>query len=203
VVGDTDVELLAAWRAGDREAGERLFDRHFASVRRFFSNKVPAAEVEDLMQRTFEACVAHADAFRGEARFVTYLLAIARSQLHRWLRKRDPVRDGLDFGSSSLRDLAVSPSAIVAAQQRQALVLEALRRIPVDLQVLLELYYWEGLSGPEIAAVLDIEHGTVRSRLHRARELLREQLLELERGVSWGDLDELDTQARTIAALLP
>jgi RNA polymerase sigma-70 factor (ECF subfamily) len=201
-VADADVELLAAWRAGDRQAGERLFDRHFAAVRRFFCNKVPAAEVEDLMQRTFEACVAHADAFRGEARFVTYLLAIARSQLHRWLRKRDPVRDGLDFGSSSLHDLGVSPSGVVAAQQRQALVLAALRRIPVELQTMLELYYWEGLSGPDIAAVLEIEHGTVRSRLHRARELLRAALLQLERGTPWDDLDAIDTEARTIAALI-
>ena len=55
------------------------------------------------MQRTFAACVEHAVQFRGESRFSTYLLAIANSQLHRWLRKRDPVREGLRPGESSVR----------------------------------------------------------------------------------------------------
>ena len=106
----SDVELLDAWRRGDASAGEQLFDRHFASVRRFFRSKAPASEVEDLVQQTFELCVQHVEQFRGDARFVTYLLAIARSQLHRWLRRRDPVRAGLDVETSSIQDLGTSPS---------------------------------------------------------------------------------------------
>ena len=56
---------------------------------------------------------------------------------------------------------------------------EALRRIPLELQVALELYYWEGMAGPELAAALDLPEGTVRTRLRRGRQLVREQLTEL------------------------
>ncbi len=194
--------MLERWQAGDAASGERLFDRNFARVRRFFSNKAPKTEIEDLVQGTFAACVEHGHQYRGDARFVTYLLAIARSQLHRWLRRRDPVREGIDFSSVSLRDLGVSPTGVVAARDRDSVLLEALRRLPVEMQTVLELQYWEDLSGPEIAQVMDIPHGTVRSRLFRARELLREELLRIERRPDWADLEALDTHARAVAALL-
>jgi len=169
----TDPDLLTRWLGGDPDAGEALFDRHFASVRRFFCNKVPASEIEDLVQRTFAACVEHAVQFRGDARFSTYLLAIANSQLHRWLRKRDPVREGLDAGDSSVRDRGISPSGLVGAREAQARVLDALQHLPLDLQTVLELRYWEELDSAEIATVVGAPRGTVRSRLHRARAQLR------------------------------
>lgn len=201
-MSDEDRVLLDAWRAGDVGAGERLFDRHFASVRRFFCNKAPPTEIEDLVQGTFEACLAYAHQYRGDARFVAYLLAIARSQLHRWLRRRDPVREGIHFSTTSLADLGVSPSGLVADLERENRVLDALRRLPLELQTVLELHYWEGMAGPDIAEVVGIPHGTVRSRLHRARERLREELLRLERHGGWTDLEAIDTETRAIAALL-
>lgn len=189
-----DLELLEAWRAGDLGAGGRLFERHFASVRRYFRNKVPPTEVEDLIQRTFAATVEHQHQFRGEARFVAYLLAIARSQLHRWLRARDPVRDGLDATSMSLHDLGISPSAMVAHKEAQRDVIDAMRRLPLDTQTLLELHYWEELDAGEIAIALGIERGTVRVRLTRARQALREALTKAR--VHAGTDEELDELTR-------
>jgi RNA polymerase sigma factor (sigma-70 family) len=204
MVVDGDGSLLRAWRSGDTTAGEALFDRHFASVRRFFRNKVPETDVEDLVQRTFEVLVSCAHQYRAEAPFVTYVLAIARSQLHRWLRKREPTREGIDLAEVSIHDLGVSPTAVVAARERQSMLLDALQRIPIELQTILELFYWEGLSGAEIATILEIEHGTVRSRLNRARTRLRDELIRLERSATtpWVALEQMDTEARTIAALL-
>ena len=54
---ESDEELLEAWRAGDRKAGTVLFRRFFPQCRRFFVNKVPERDVEDLLQRTFTAMV--------------------------------------------------------------------------------------------------------------------------------------------------
>jgi RNA polymerase sigma-70 factor, ECF subfamily len=170
---DEDTQLLEAWRAGDRRSGSALFERHFTSVRRFFRNKVPATETEDLVQRTFQALLEHQHQFRGEARFIAYVLAIARSQWHRWLRKHDPVREGIDGETVSLRDLGVSPSEFAVRREEQRVLLDALQRLPIDTQALLELFYWEGLDAHEIAIAMGMQHGAVRTRLTRARQALR------------------------------
>lgn len=196
-----DTELLEAWRLGDANAGEQLFDRHFASVRRFFRNKAPAAEVEDLVQATFVACISHREQFRGEARFLTYLLAIARSQLHRWLRRRDPVRAGLDVEASSVVDLGTSPSVRVAGREQQQELIEALRRLPLAMQTMLELHYWEDLDAGELGIVLGLEPNAVRVRLHRARAALREQLVAT-RAARTPTPEQLDDEVREARELM-
>ena len=75
-----DAELLEQWRAGDRKAGEALFDRHFDAVARFFRNKVDRG-IDDLIQRTFLACVESRDRFRGDSSFRTYAFAVGRHVL--------------------------------------------------------------------------------------------------------------------------
>jgi hypothetical protein len=64
----------------------------------------------------------------------------------------------------------------MAHRDEQRLLLEALRNIPVEQQVLLELHYWESFTTDEMAAVLGIPVGTVRGRLRRARELLEQAM---------------------------
>jgi RNA polymerase sigma-70 factor (ECF subfamily) len=173
----TDFDLLDRWRAGDREAGNTLFDRYFDPVFRFFRNKVTDG-AEDLVQQTFLACVQSRDHFRKDASFRTYLFTAARSKLYNYLERRG--REGaIDWGSTSCADLGVSPSAQLVQGEEHRLLLQALRRLPVDVQVALELYYFEQVRGPELAEVLGVPEGTVRSRLRRGRELLRAVLLEL------------------------
>ncbi|MCH9682120.1 MAG: sigma-70 family RNA polymerase sigma factor [Deltaproteobacteria bacterium] len=193
-----DFELLAQWRDGDKAAGNALFQRHFKAMRRFFRNKVGPEEVEDLIQRTFLACVESRDRFRGDSTFRTYLYVVARNELFRHIRKRarDEVRAGLDFTVSSLFDLGLSPSKVVAKQQEEELVLEALRRIPVDQQILLELYYWEQVPGPELARVLEVAPATVRTRLFRARDALRKQMEKM--AASPALLEDLEASVQAV-----
>ncbi|MEM9460615.1 MAG: RNA polymerase sigma factor [Myxococcota bacterium] len=174
----TDFELLESWRAGDRMAGNTLFDRYFDSLFRFFRNKVNEG-ADDLVQQTFLACVQSRDRFRGDASFRTYLFKAARSKLYTYLDKRRREGAAVDYGVTSCADLGVSPSGIVANSEQQRLLLAALRELPVDLQVALELFYFEQIRGPELAEVLGVPEGTVRSRLRRGREILRERLQEL------------------------
>lgn len=176
-MAETEAELLAAWQAGDRLRGEQLFERHFDAVYRFFRSKVDAGDVSDLVQKTFLACVEAADAFEQRSSVRTYFFAIARHQLYRHYRsrRRDP---SLDFSVSSLLDVAPSPSSIVRGMEQRRLLAEALERIPLDLQIALELRFVEELRGPELARALDIPEGTVRSRLRRGIDALR---LELSR----------------------
>lgn len=171
-----DAALLERWRAGDKGAGNHLFERHFESVYRFFVHKAPRDAV-DLTQRTFLACVEARDRFRGASSFRTFLFAIARHELMAHWRKASRAADP---ATTSVRDLAPSPSAILIERREHRVLLEALRSIPLDLQIALELHYWEQLSMSEIAEVLDVPEGTAKSRLRRAREALEGRIAELE-----------------------
>jgi RNA polymerase sigma-70 factor (ECF subfamily) len=173
-----DFERLAQWRSGDAAAGNLLFERHFESVYRFFRHKV-GADALDLVQKTFLVCVESRDRFRAQSSFRTYLFAIARNQLFAYWRAAARAPD-LDEGSTSLHELSPSPSAIALKRHEDRRLLEALRTIPLELQVILELFYWEELSGAEVAEVLGVPEGTARSRLRRACKALVDRLQALE-----------------------
>ncbi len=177
----SDVELLEAWRAGDKQAGSELFSRHFDTLYAFFRNKTFEG-VDDLVQRTFLACIEGRDRFRGDASFRAYMLGAARRILYRAIDewRRDGKR--VDVGVSSLHDVRTSPSQVVARRGEHRLVLEALRRVPIEQQVALELYYLQGYRGPELATILDVPQATVRSRLSRGLDNLRARVRELQAG---------------------
>jgi DNA-directed RNA polymerase specialized sigma24 family protein len=75
--------------------------------------------------------------------------------------------------------LFLAPSRVVLARAEQRVLALALQRIPVDYQIALELYYWEDMTAPELAATLGLTEPAVRSRLRRALELLRKVLPEV------------------------
>lgn len=176
---DDDFELLDAWKGGDKAAGNALFQRHFDSVCRFFRNKVGEG-VDDLIQRTFLACVESRDSFRKEASFRTYLFTLARNELYAHFKRSHRQRERVDPLVTSVHDLGPSPTALVAQKKEQRLLLEALRRIPVDHQITLELYYWEGMSAAQLGRVLDTPEGTIRTRIRRAKSLVEAALRDLD-----------------------
>ena len=175
----TDLELLRLWQGGDNDAGSALVKRHFKSVHRFFSSKVNA-HAEDLIQQTFVACVEARDAFRGESSFRAYLFGLARFQLYHYYRD-GRYRNRTEYISTSLRGIATSPTGIIVRREEQQLLLRAMRRVPIDQQIALELTYWDGMSGTELARVLGVPENTVYSRLSRAKAQLREVLGELSK----------------------
>ncbi|MEM6997076.1 MAG: sigma-70 family RNA polymerase sigma factor [Myxococcota bacterium] len=170
-----DVDLLDAWAAGDRSAGGELFARHFRAVFRFFKTKTSGG-TEDLVQQTFLACVESHTRFRREAGFRTFLLSMARNVLYNEFRRRRRKDDRVDFLTHSVMDLAPSPTSVVAEQDEARILLAALRRIPLDYQIAIELQLWEGLTGPQMAEVLGLAEPGVRSRLNRAKAALRKQV---------------------------
>ncbi len=170
----SDFDLLEQWRDGATAAGSQLLQRYFDNLYRFFSSKVDD-EVEDLIQVTMLACVRYQASLEGVQSFKAYLFTVARNELYRHLRGRAK-RDIVDFGVTSVVELGVSPTSIVARRQQQQRLVAALRALPVELQMLLELHYWEGLSTAELSNVIEAPQGTVKSRLRRAKKLLAEAL---------------------------
>ena len=175
-----DFALLHRWREGEASAGEALLERHFAALHRFFSAKLPG-EAEDLVQVTLMRCVEHRDRFEGRSSFRTYLFSVARNALLDRLRKIGRAPEHRDLSGISIADLRTTPSAAVARNQRRTALVEALGRLPLDVQITVELTYWEGLDSTQVAEITGVSSGTVRSRLTRARRELESLLAPLQR----------------------
>jgi RNA polymerase sigma-70 factor (ECF subfamily) len=173
-----DYDLLDGWIGGDAEAGNTLFQKHLPSLQRFFGSKV-GADADDLVQRTMVACVESHESIRREASFRTYLFTIARNELYRFFRQRARNGEHLDFEITSLRDLGTSPTGHLARRQESERLRAAMERLPLETQLALELHYVEGLDSSEIGEVLGLRPGSIRARLHRAREDLEKVLADL------------------------
>lgn len=178
----TDAQLCAAWAAGDRGAGQALVDRHLVAILRFFANKVVRDEdVGDLVSQTFERVAGTLGRFRGQSSVRTYLYGIAHNVLREYLAQRRRGSRAVDLETTALRDLGPSVHSIAAQRQERALLLNALRAIPIHAQIVLELSYFEGLGRAEIAEVLAVPEGTVASRIRRGRAQLQAALQSLSR----------------------
>jgi RNA polymerase sigma factor (sigma-70 family) len=172
-----DFALLDAWADGDHAAARELMRRYTGPLMRFFDRKLEGP-IEDLVQDTLLACIKGRHDFRREAGFRSYVFGIARHVLFAALRAKHRAA-AIDVEVSRLVDLEPTPSRIIAQKHEMRVLLDALRRLPLETQVLLELYHWQKLSGPELATLLGIGERALRSRLHRAMLLLREAVAEV------------------------
>src|SRR5262249_19590762 len=138
---DTDLSLLDRWCSGDLAAGNELFKRHFAALYRFFEHKT-AGEVDDLVQQTFLQCLKGRDTFRRQSAFRTYLFAIARHVLLQHWRVRIRGEQAIDVEEISIASLGTSlPSRLIRGADRARLI-AVLQTLPLDQQLLLEMFYW-------------------------------------------------------------
>lgn len=173
-----DLPWWLRWIGGSSEAGRELSRRMSPILRSFFASKALASDVDDLVQQVWLE-LAETLRRRQDVKIQTtvraYLLGIARHVLFRHIRRRmsDERRDPLD---SSIAVLEPSLSQAIGRQLQAQRMVRALQRLPLDLQILLELRYVQELSQPEIAALYDMPEGTVKSRLARARRMLDEEL---------------------------
>lgn len=181
---DPDLALLERWRAGEARAGEELFTRHFAEIYRFFEHKAPDA-ADDLAQRTFTACIAARDRYRGQSSFRTYLFAVARNELFTYLR-RLPRGEHVDFWATSIAELVTSARSRVGRAEQVEQLRAVLRELPAEQQLLLELHYWHDLDAAALAEVFEVPPGTIRVRLLRARRALRAGMERLGPGALQG-----------------
>lgn len=190
----SDAELLGAWRAGDRKAGQELFRRHADTVRRFVVNKVDkgSAEAEDLIQQVFLACVEGRDRIETCASFRAYLLGIARNKVYRHWDLRRTRGQIEDIDDIPIAELCSSPSSVVARSEEERCLLEALRRVSLGDQTVLELSYWEQLSAREIGEILGVPTDTVHSQIRRARAKLGKEVNRLVAVLGVPDSTEQD-----------
>lgn len=170
-----DGARLQRWAKGDTDAGRVLVEAHFDSVFRFFRTKLDRG-CEDLTQQVFATSIAHPERFRGEGSFRAYLLGTARNILFNHYRSQRREAHALEVCEQSAFELCPSLTSDLAVRGEVRLLHDALRRLPLALQIVLELHYWEDATTAEIAQVVEIPQGTVKTRLARARRALRAQI---------------------------
>lgn len=179
---DPDLDLLAAWRGGDKTAAGTILKKYYFVVRQAVLTKVPESAIDDIVQDVFEALAQRRDTFRADASLKTFILTITRNTIADFFRERQrkPV-DHVAVLQSSVRDLCAGPSSLLIKHEKDRILLEALRSIALDDQFILELYYWDDMSGPDLAQVFECPEPAIRSRLRRAKERLTEAVHELTR----------------------
>ncbi len=171
------VELLAR---DDMAAIEALYARFAKSLFAYVRSLGPDDGLaEEIVQDTFVAAWRGASGFEGRSTLSSWLFGIARRQARDRMRRWVPVMEPADVLEAA-PDPELGPEAQALAAASRDAIRRAMSRIPdADREVLLLTFAHE-LSGPEVAEVLGIPAGTVKSRLFHARQRLREQLSEEE-----------------------
>ncbi len=168
-----DDELIASLAGGDDMALRQLFDRHAPWLAARLRKALPPDDVEDVLQETFLAVWKNAGTYQPRGTPAAWLWVIARNQAALLLRKRGPATQALlDEGGP------VSDPAEAAATRTDLDVAAAAALGPPgcpDREVW-RLMYEEGRPVAEVAELMGVPEGTVKSRAHRARRLLRAAL---------------------------
>ncbi len=166
-----DDALVKRILGGDRTAGEQFVTEHYPRIYRLLRHLTGRVEdAEDLTQQTFVKAWQALGTFKGESSLATWLHRIAYHEYTHYLRSR---RD-----HAPLDDAADVPDDHAARELEAVLVRRALAQLSSEHRETFLLYHVQGLSVPEVAAVLDVPAGTVKSRLFTARQRLREMLSE-------------------------
>jgi RNA polymerase sigma-70 factor (ECF subfamily) len=184
-----DAVLVEQCRRGDSEATERLIlkyqNRIYNAILRICANPDDAAE---LTQDTFVKVIENIDRFKGRSSFYTWAFRIGVNLTLNYCQRKVRIgfrsldaEDNEDNGQGKqvlkeflADDSSPNPAVVAANKELGEIVVDALMKLREEQRVVVVLRDIEGMNYAQIAEVLDIELGTVRSRLSRARSNLRE-----------------------------
>src|ERR1700678_1625945 len=186
----SDAALLSTAKAGDADAfvelSRRYYRRVFQETFRITRNQQDA---EDALQDSLLKAFSHLNNFEERSSFSTWLTRIAINSALMILRKRrncfECSLDGTDDPNSNserweIRSLAEDPESSYVRREREALLREAIRRLPPRCREVVELWQAKEYSAREIAQALGISVPAVKSRVSRARLTLQAELLPAE-----------------------
>jgi RNA polymerase sigma-70 factor, ECF subfamily len=180
-----ETTLLIEAQAGDLAAFEqfvRVFERRVRGLlSRLLSDE---RDVEEATQDTFVQAWRNLSRFRGDAAAFTWLYRIAVNEaLQRARRRRletqpleQELLDMLDYQQGAPGPRPRPPDQVADEHETQAFLLDRVRRLPIDFRAPLVLRDIEGWSNQEVADILDLSLAATKSRIHRARMRLREEL---------------------------
>lgn len=181
----SDEELIKAFLAGDHAAFEELVRRYESLVMnmayRLLGNRSDAA---DVTQEVFILLLRKLGSFRGEAKFSTWLYRVSLNACHDYARRlrrhvsisESPGDDLPELEERLADDGLESPETSLERAEVRKTVQEAIGRLPYKFREIIFLHDISGHDYKEVATILDINLGTVKSRLNRARSRLAKEL---------------------------
>jgi RNA polymerase sigma factor (sigma-70 family) len=176
VATENDTADMVALKSGDQEALDRLMNRWQSALRGFlFRATQDEAAALDLAQETFVRVYQNAARFRTDARFSTWLFAIATNLLRdraRRLKRRPTV----PLESIAEPAGTGTPAGALVGEERVEAVREAIAALPDDLRTAVVLFEYEEKSHAEIGEIVGATPKAVETRLYRARQLLKKSL---------------------------
>lgn len=190
----TDDALMQRVREGDDDAFGEIVDRYKDSLVNYLTHLVRSRDrAEEVAQDAFVRLYRNADQYRQQEKLGPYLFRIATNLVVSEIRRERRWSLLLPRLHASTRTSEPSPDSRLFANEIQRQVSAAIDRLPVNFRAPLVLFEIEEWSYDEIAKALDVRVGTVKSRISRARDLLRRQLAPWWTG---GENDERHTTRR-------
>lgn len=165
----SDRELIADVANGDEAAFGQLYERFADRVHRYAYTILRGKHLaEEVAQETMIAVWKGASKFAGRSKVSTWIFGIARNQAYSLVRK--------EIRTERVPDVSLVQPDPAPGIHRQEKVARALERLSDDHREVVFLTFYEGLSYGEIASILDIPTGTVKSRMFHAKKQLGEAL---------------------------
>lgn len=169
--------LLQRMGKGDEAALRELYCAYSRSIYAFALRRLrDAAEAEEIVVDTMHEVWRHPERFRGESKFSTWLLGIARFKLLSLIRSRQPQHEELAELEETLDSGEEGSFEILAKKQRREAVLQCMDKLSAEQRECLHLVFYEGYGLAEVAAVLGCPENTVKTRLFHARRKLKNAL---------------------------
>ncbi|HEX8412125.1 MAG TPA: sigma-70 family RNA polymerase sigma factor [Thermoanaerobaculia bacterium] len=197
----TDDALMQRVREGDDDAFAEIVDRYKDSLVNYLTHLVRSRDrAEEVAQDAFVRLYRNAEKYKQQERLGPYLFRIATNLVVTEARREKRWSLLLPNLTASTRSSEPAPDTNLLSTEIQRQVSAAIDRLPVNYRAPLVLFEIEEWSYDEIAKALDIRSGTVKSRISRARDLLRRQLAPWWTG---GNHDERRQSTRRLDAHAP
>lgn len=168
-----DATLMARVRDDDRDAFAVLVQRHQKMLLNFFARSGVQYDCEDLVQQTFLRLYRYRDRYVASAKFTTFLFLLARQVWIDELRRRKRQERLIDGLAAEPLPEQIAPEAADAGAAGGLDLQSALASLPEGLRQVVELGVYQDLPYAEIAEILSIPVGTVKSRMFNALAKLR------------------------------
>jgi RNA polymerase sigma-70 factor (ECF subfamily) len=169
---ESDEKLIARLRSGDRLALQALYARHNVKIYRFVLRLIrDETATEDVVSEVFIDLWRNPPAFEGRSEVTTWLLAIARNKSWSLLRKK---KDGDEDALAGIEDESDDPEIAAQKKSKGELLRTCLERLSAEHREVIDLVYYHDKTIEEVAAIVGVPEGTVKTRMFHARKRLSE-----------------------------